>query len=76
MRVLSLALLLLASVAICFARVSCLDGSGSAVDWFAALKAPDGYTYYYSTGGALSVCGLKRCSFCSNRLHKSQYFYY
>lgn len=32
--------------------ISCLDGSGNAVDWFAALKVPDNYLYYYSMGGS------------------------
>jgi hypothetical protein len=52
LRVLVLVGVLLSSTTL---AISCLDGSGAAVDWFAAIKLPDSYAYYYTTGGALQV---------------------
>ena len=45
-------LLLLAGRAL---GVSCLDENGNRVDWFAALKTPNGYTYYAFDGHNFTV---------------------
>jgi len=51
-------LVLLASVLMTVAAVSCMDEKGNAVDWFVAIKAPDGINYYYTdanSGPGLSM---------------------
>lgn len=38
---------------------SCLSASGASVDWFAAIKLPDDFSYYYYEGsGSLTVLEL------------------
>jgi len=55
--VLTLAFLLLGIVSSSFASLSCLDGNGSPIDWFVALKQPNGYDYQLFNGSSFQAAG-------------------